>query len=292
MSRTEVVKHLLIYLNHNYFQRDRYATGEELPLFIAGDRINARYASFCLDSLYEPIVDIDTGELVGHEAILQLEGQNGALFRKPLLASSPIQSSVADNADITHIDRLSRTLHALNYLVQQGSGTLHLNVHLEHLLTVSSDHGQVFEEILRGCGLAPASFVLEVNEFPVRDRLHLRNAISAWQARGYRVAIDAFGRNHLHIGRVLGLQPNLIKLDRTALEAARTSTRHSELVSYAVAAAKDNGIEVIATGVNSENLRPVMERAGISKAQGTLFGAPHPEWKPELQHNIEPSAIR
>ncbi len=279
MSRADVVKHLLVYLNQNYFQREGHTTSDDLPLFISGDRVNARYASFSIDSLYEPIVDLDSDEHIGHEALLQLQGESGALFCKPLLVSSPIRSTAADRADIIHIDRLSRTLHALNFLIQEGVGALHLNVHIDHLLTVSSDHGRVFEEILRGCGLAPGSFVLEVVEFPVRDRLHLRNAIAAWQARGYRVAIDAFGRNHLHIGRVLGLQPDLIKLDRTALDAALLSRRHRELLTYAVAAARDHGVNVIATGIDNEEQRLAIEKIGITRAQGELFGTAQPEWQ-------------
>ncbi len=284
MSRAEVVKHLLVYLNHNYFQRDGYQTSDDLPLFIAGDRINARYAGFSLDSLFEPIVDLASDEAVGSEALLQLQSGNGARFCKPLLVGTPAQPAATDRADIIHIDRLSRTLHALNFLIQEGGtahyqGALHLNVHLEHLLTVSADHGRVFEEILRGCGLAPSSFVLELVEFPVRDRLHLRNAIGAWQTRGYRVAIDAFGRNHLHIGRVLALSPDLIKIDRTALDAALLSPRHRELLSYAVAAARDHGVDMIATGVDSDRLRLAIEKIGITRAQGELFGAPHAEWR-------------
>lgn len=291
MSRAEVVKHLLVYLNHHYFQRDGHQTSDDLPLFIAGDRINARYAGFRLDSLFEPIVDLASGEAIGSEALLQLQSGSGVRFCKPLLVGTPAQPAAGDRADIIHVDRLSRTLHALNFLIQEGGtshqqGSLHLNVHLEHLLTVSADHGRVFEEILRGCGLAPASFVLELVEFPVRDRLHLRNAIGAWQTRGYRVAIDAFGRNHLNIGRVLTLAPDLIKLDRTAFDAALLSSRHRQLLSYAAAAAHDHGVDLIATGIDSDELRLVAERIGITRVQGALFGVPHAEW----QHGATRSA--
>jgi EAL domain-containing protein (putative c-di-GMP-specific phosphodiesterase class I) len=274
MSSADAVRHLLVYLNNHYFHRDKQGAQEGHPLFISGNRINARYAGFRLDSLYEPVVDLNSGKIVGHEALLNLQNSGGTHFCKPLLAADALFPAPTDSADITHIDRLTRTLHALNFLIQEGRGDLHLNVHSNHLLTVSSDHGRVFEEILRRCGLAPTSFVLEVVEFAVRDRVHLRSAIGAWQEKGYRLAIDGFGRNHIQVGRVLALQPDLIKFDPTLLEAALQSTRHRKLLGHAVAAARDQGIGLIATGVASEQQHELVRGLGIERAQGPRLGAP------------------
>lgn len=55
-----------------------------------------------------------------------------------------------------------RTLHALNYLTKPSRGNLLLKVHTRHVLSVPSDHGHAFEEILKPCGLFPEQITLEI----------------------------------------------------------------------------------------------------------------------------------
>ena len=261
---TEAVGDLLAYLN----QREFADGGGDSPLYADRERIHARYAGRRLDTLFQPIVDLDEGDAIGHEGLLRVHTPGGTLAPEILFQQR------ADIAGITYLDRLARTLHALNFLVLELRGALHLNVHPHHLLAVSADHGHVFEGILRQCGLAPEQIVLEVAEHAVREKQRLRHAIAAWQAKGYRIAIDNFGRGHSQIARVLNLAPDIIKLDRRLLPAAEHHPRSRQPLAELSIRAGVRDIRVIATGIETAAQLALVRELRFGLGQGFLLGVP------------------
>lgn len=264
---TEAVGDLLAYLNQREFTDGGGDRGDR-PLYADGERIHARYAGWRLDTLFQPIVDLNEGDAIGHEALLRVHTPNGTLAPEVLFQQR------ADVAGITYLDRLARTLHALNFLVRELRGALHLNVHPHHLLAVSTDHGRVFEGILRQCGLAPEQIVLEVAEHAIREKQRLRHAIAAWQGKGYRIAIDNFGCGHTQLARVLNLAPDIIKLDRRLLSAAELQPRSRQTLAELSIRAGVRDIRVIATGIETAAQLALVKELRFGLGQGFLLGMP------------------
>src|SRR5690606_12878387 len=121
----------------------------------------------------------------------------------------------ADADEVVYLDRLCRTLHALNFLLQAGEndGWLALNVHPRHLTGVLSEHGLVFESILQQCGLSPRRVVLEIGITALLQVPHLPMAVQNYRRRGYRIAVDNVPVEQPPLPLLLKLQPDFIKLD-------------------------------------------------------------------------------
>jgi EAL domain-containing protein (putative c-di-GMP-specific phosphodiesterase class I) len=271
-TRTAALSGVLEYLNTREFAR--HAAGEP-TLFSHQDRIRAHYASFSLDSLFQPLFDFQQRRIIGHEALLASVTNNGTSAVGNVLSPERV-FTLAANEDITFVDRLARTLHALNFLLQDASGMLHLNVHPHHLLAVSADHGRVFEGILKQCGLDTRRIVLEIPEYAVPEKRRLADAIAAWQEKGYQIAIDNVGREPLQVSRLRKLKPRYLKLDRQLLQQALLDRRRLGTLSNAVAVAMADGISVIGTGIESRSQLDVLHELGVAIGQGYLFGRPQP----------------
>ena len=101
----------------------------------------------------------------------------------------------SDSHNVIGVDRLCRVIHSVNFLTQQPQQqALYLNVNGRHLLGIASGrHGATFEALLAYCGLAPQQVVLEIIESSVDDLALLQQAITAYKAKGFRIAIDDFG---------------------------------------------------------------------------------------------------
>lgn len=84
----------------------------------------------------------------------------------------------SDAEEFVYLDRLVRTLPALNYLTQPVRGKLLLRVHARHLLSVPANHGLAFEEIPRPCGLFPDQISLEIDTDQVSDPAHFSRAVA------------------------------------------------------------------------------------------------------------------
>lgn len=174
----------------DYFNREQVRQyGERVALRDAlsmeGDQVVADYAGLKLGTLFQPMVALASDQQGGHEALLSVTGRVGRLTPSSLfmLASSA--------EDIIYLDRLCRTLHALNFLLQPSvGGLLSLNVHPRHLASVRREHGLAFERILRECGLEPSRVMLEIQQGWRDGDEDLARAVDSYRDCGYRIALD------------------------------------------------------------------------------------------------------
>jgi hypothetical protein len=138
-----------------------------------------------LSSVFQPIVDPDEGRIVGHEAFLRCYAAGQCDISPWLLFSGN-----AEDARLVALDRLCRTLHALNYRSASGDGLLFLNVHGRLLAAVSDDHGRFFRQVLGVIGLPRERVVIETplaaGDQPDMLAFVLRN----YRANGFQVAVN------------------------------------------------------------------------------------------------------
>lgn len=199
-------------------------SGLDQPFVASEGRVFLHYANICIESQFLPVVETATGKLHGHAASFQAFGLSN---RVPLLPEA-VFVLPSDEREFTYLDRLVRTLHALNYLTTPRRGNLLLKVHSRHVLNVPADHGLAFEEILRPCGLLPDQVTLEINGTGIEDRQHLVRAVAGYRSRGYGIAIGNFHRGAPDFDLLRELQPDIVKLDGQLLAS---SPRPEHIVS-------------------------------------------------------------
>lgn len=232
-------------------------------LYPHGERVEAWHGGLRLGSLFQPIVDLRSERVVGHQAMLAARRDDG----------TPVGSETAYNLcetgqAVVHFDRLCRTLHALNFLAQRRStgGYLQLSVHPRHLLAVQNQHGLVYEAILKRCGLAPDDIVLEIDARGFDAAGHFAHALEGYRLRGYRLAVSVPPDWQQSVEAILALQPDILRL----------SARQVDLEN----AARSAGLPVELTGIDSGADFRDARSDGIELAQGSLFGDPAVDCRP------------
>lgn len=203
------------------FPRHYARNGLDQPFVAAAGRVFLHYANIRLESIFLPVVDTRSGKLHGHSAALQAFG----LSNRQAMAPEAVFVLPTDNEEFVYLDRLVRTLHALNYLTKPIRGNLLLQVHARHVLSVPADHGLAFEEILRPCGLLPEQITLEINIDGIEDVEHLVRAVASYRSRGYAIAVGQFGRRKLDFSLLRQLQPDIVKLDQQLIASSRPLAR-------------------------------------------------------------------
>ncbi|HJW27272.1 MAG TPA: hypothetical protein VJ576_20445 [Rhodocyclaceae bacterium] len=170
--------------------------GTEFRFVAAAGRVFASYGDLRLESSFVPLLDFRSGEVRGHEGVLAAarSGCPGAV------AAGEVYARPASGAGIVRLDRLVRTLHALNYLLQPQRGMLLVGVHPG--TAGASDWGFACDGILAPCRLLPERLVLEVGGVGYH-----RRALRACRSRGYGLAVSLADR-----GRLRELRPDLVKV--------------------------------------------------------------------------------
>lgn len=213
--------------------------------FVAADQgVFVHYANLRLESRFLPFVETRSGKLRGHAAVLSTVGLSN---RQPLDPGA-VFALPTDNEEFIYLDRLIRTLHALNYLTHKMRGNLLLKVHARHVASVPAGHGLAFEEILRPCGLVPEQITLEIDPGGIDDQEHLKRAVTNYQSRGYGIAISGFGRTVIDFGLLQHLRPDIVKLDPLLIASGRPLHRLIDRL-HAL------GAQVMIEGIDTSALR-------------------------------------
>ena len=177
--------------------------GAEFRFVAVAGRVFASYGDLSLESRFVPLLDFRSGEVRGHEGVLAATraGSPGAV------APGEVYARPTRGAGVVQLDRLIRTLHALNYLLQPQRGMLLVGVHPG--AAGAPDWGLACDDILAPCRLLPQRLVLEIGSEPMGRQS--RRAQRHSRARGYGIAVSLAGAGQGR-GRLRELRPDLVKV--------------------------------------------------------------------------------
>ena len=243
---------------------------EDLAIQNATGAWEGRFRGLHLSSVFQPVVTLSTGQVVGHEALVRLDYADGS-------GATPFRffSGGLDECGLVDLDRLSRLLHLRNFTRQAGqdSGWLFLNV---SPLVVASwrRHGEFLGRLLDETGIDPARVVVEIAESGVQDGDTLARAVTHYRQLGCLVAIDDYGVGLSSVTRLWSLGVDIVKLDRELLVAALASPDERRLLPSLVEFLHDCGTLVLMEGVEQFDEALLAMEVGCDLAQGFHFAHP------------------
>jgi len=243
---------------------DDYGLAEQ-----SSGEFNSTFLGVRLNSAFQPIYDIHAGDLFGHEALLR-PSLGGELSSTPEFAFTYAEQA----GKLVQFDRVSRTLHVLNFRqIYAENGLLFLNVHPKLLVSVNA-HGKVFERILHSNSVPTERVVIEIQEGLIEHDKQLAEAIENYRDRGYRIAIDRFGSTQSHIDRLWKFTPDFIKLDLNLIQKSEKNERVRKSLPGLIKIIKDLGAQPIITGIETQAQLDIAIETGSSLVQGYFLAKP------------------
>ncbi|MDH3283700.1 MAG: EAL domain-containing protein [Acidobacteriota bacterium] len=220
-------------------------------------------------SLFQPIVDLESGEVVGVEAFAR--GPSGSPLRFPR-----VMFSLSRQAGLSgELDRICRET-AITQLGESAETKrpplVFLNTAAESLLDPDWTSSRALET-LEAAGLAPSMLVLEVAEREIGLAPELyREVLDRLRGAGYRLSLDDVGSGARTVMLVEKLRPEFMKLDVSLLKDVAESRLSLELIRSLVGLAGRAEARLVAEGVETEEQRRMLLGCGASWGQGYLFG--------------------
>ena len=258
-----------------YLDLDDYGLEEQ-----QGGEFTSIFLGVQLNSAFQPIYDSEAGELFGHEALLR-PSLGGTQAISPEFAFSFAEQS----GRLVKFDRVCRTLHVLNFRqIYAETGLLFLNVHPQLLISVNA-HGKVFERILHTHSVPTDRVVIEIPESLVDQDKQLVEAVENYRERGYKIAIDDFGRKHSNLDRLWKLSPEFVKLDLSIIQEAERNPRVRRILPRLVDIIRDLGAQPVIEGIETQTQLDMAIEAGSTLLQGYFLG------RPVTAKELQPSKI-
>ncbi len=220
-----------------------------------------------IHAVYQPIVDLNDGHVVGYEALARPEGFGASDSVETLFEVAHRSGHIRD------LDWLCRRA-ALSQASSLPPGILlFMNVSVAALLDPLHDVDQLLL-LLEWTGRTPHRLVLEIGEHEsVHDLDRLRLVLASYRAAGIRFAIDDLGEGFATTELLETAEPEFVKLARSlTMNAARRSSRAA--IKTALTFARLHDSIVIAEGVENELVSDQVRSLNIPLGQGFGLGRP------------------
>jgi EAL domain-containing protein (putative c-di-GMP-specific phosphodiesterase class I) len=108
------------------------------------------------------------------------------------------------------------------------------------------------------------------------DPLRTDPVLTQLVASGVEVAVDDFGAGYSSLSRLRTMPVQVLKIDRTFLQAVPENPEATAVVTAIIELAAALGMEAVAEGVENEAQRAFLVQRGCPLAQGFLLGRPVP----------------
>lgn len=234
-------------------------------------RIDAALASGEIYLLYQPKVLVQTGELVGVEALVRWRDP-----KKGLIPPDHFIRQCENAGRMSHLTRhvLREACNAGNELEDNGL-TLPVSVNISATLVHERAIVDMVREVLEETGFEPHRLTLEITEtYRISNFEQTSVILEELASLGPKISMDDFGVGAASLEALQRLPFSELKIDKTFTLAMTTNPRAAGIVRSVLAMGKELRIIVVAEGVEDESTLTLLRDSGCLVAQG--FGISHP----------------
>ncbi len=222
---------------------------------------------------YQPIVSLQSGKIVGFEALSRWERPEGLVLPGDFIA-------VADETGIIlPINRLllREACQRIRSWHSQfpSEPPLTISVNITPKQFAQPDLASQIGAILDETGIDRRSVDLEITEtIAMADAQRSALVLSELKGLGVHLSIDDFGTGYSSLSRLQSFPVDALKIDRTFVCKMDRDLETREIVRIIIMLAHNLGLEVVAEGAETEEQVNQLKQMDCELAQGYFFSRP------------------
>jgi len=223
---------------------------------------------------YQPQVKLDTGQVVGMEALIRWQHPELGV-----VAPARFISVAEETGLIVPIGAwVMRTACAQNKLWHDaGLGQLRVAVNLSARQFASPTLLDEIAAVLAETGLPPDRLEIELTESLFMSDVTLAvELLHSMKRLGVHISIDDFGTGYSSLSYLSRFPIDVLKIDRSFVNAITRDVSDAAIVASIIALAHNLQLDVIAEGVETAEQLEYLRRHGCDQMQGYLFSRPLP----------------
>jgi diguanylate cyclase (GGDEF)-like protein/PAS domain S-box-containing protein len=220
---------------------------------------------------YQPLVRLDTGEIVGAEALIRWQDGDRLVPPSdflPLAERTGLMGPLSDwvLAEACRQAKLWRDRRLDLYVSINLPPSFWQPTAMRHVLTTIESYG-----------LNPDRLMIEITESGMMGtdaRGNMDSVVDELHDRGLRLAIDDFGSGHSSLSRLNQMRVSTLKIDRSFVQDLPDDPNSAVLVSSIIQLARNLGLDPLAEGIETEVQRDFFLAHGCELGQGFHFSRP------------------
>jgi PAS domain S-box-containing protein len=209
--------------------------------------------------VFQPIVELGSGEIVGHEALTRF-----ASGLRPDLVFADAQAVGLG------IELELATLRTAVAAARELPAGLWLDVNISPWLL---DDPAALREVLIA---ADRPIILEITEHEIIGDYEAFRAAVKSIGLDIRLAVDDAGAGVANFGHIIDLGPDFVKLDQSLIRGVNAHVGRQALVVGMRYFSRASGCRLVAEGIETEDEARALASLGVEFGQGNWFGVPRP----------------
>ncbi len=239
------------------------------------NQIRAKFKSAMLNhefiAYYQPKVNIVTQELIGMEALVRWETEEGSVNPQDFVGI------FEDTSAIIELDRcmLLQVCRDIKRWESMGLSVPRISVNLSRRNLNNYDVADIVASVLDEYHVDHDKVEIEVTETVNSEGFEsLSQFISKMKKYGIKVSIDDFGTGYSSLNLLKNLNADVLKIDRSFVDLEEFTEKDELLVKSIVELAKSYSMETIMEGVENEEQIRFLYKCGCMNVQGYFFDRP------------------
>lgn len=218
--------------------------------------------------LYQPQVDLKSGEVVGYEALLRLKEHK--------LSPADFIPVAEENGLIITIGRVVTKLVIEQLGIWKTSGyTLKpVSINFSGLQLSDITYSQYLTQLLDNNHVPASTLCVEITEHIFLDNKEAAiHFLETLKALGIKTAVDDFGAEYSSLSYLANLPIDILKFDRE-LNVRLMDHRHKNVMEKLIAFVHSLDLKIIAEGIETQSHIDILTECGCNIVQGYYFDPP------------------
>ncbi|MGI9600977.1 MAG: putative bifunctional diguanylate cyclase/phosphodiesterase [Acidimicrobiales bacterium] len=224
--------------------------------------------------LYQPIVDLLTGQITGVEALVRWHHPGHGLLNPKGFLPRADASGLLGQLDFWVLERSCAQVAAWDNAGRLPEDFV-MSVNLSPAQLSNPDLWHHIDGCLQRHDVSSDLLQIEITEHSlVTDDVRVTNALTDLKELGVRLAIDDFGTLYANLDRIRDLPADVLKIDQSFVANLHDSPDDRAIVGAIVKMAEALEMHLVAEGIEREGQANILRELGCRFGQGFYFGNP------------------
>ena len=239
-----------------------YPNAQDLDRALRDDEIHTEY---------QAKTDLLTGEIVGVEALARWHSPTFGVISPEHFVPIAEQSDLINRLTFRVLEDAIVACRRWREVRPDCSVAVNISPHV----LANSGLMAMVDAILGQHRMPPGALITEVTESTLISNLPAATeALTRLSIKGVRVSMDGFGTGYSSLSSLLRMPFAELKIDRSFIGACHTDPEAWKLVRATVSLARELGMNVVAEGIETEDVSDRLRDVGCDLGQGWYFGRP------------------